>query len=90
MLAELADLLSHGCSLAGKELFDGLSENGVANPMRTVNGSWHQTSPELVGTLGAGFETPHPVLDGMLDEPIVAELEVKHVVSLRSAPISAV
>ena len=58
--------------------------------MRAVDRNGHQATAQLVCTLGARFETAHAMVDGVLDGPIVAELEMEHVVSLCCAPVAAV
>jgi hypothetical protein len=89
-MAELLDLLFHRKGFARQKISDGLGEHGVANPVCAVDRDGHQAAPQLVRALGARFETAHSMVDGVLDEPLVAELEMVHVVSLGGTPIAAV
>ncbi len=76
-------------ALAGEEGLDRVAQAGVANPVRAVGALGQIAAGDLVRPLGARLDAPQAALDGELDRPVIAQLEVQEAVVLGAAPVAA-
>src|SRR5690606_22152510 len=88
--AEELDLGADLRGFAREEVVDGHGEARVADPVSRVDGRRDHAARELVEALRAGLEVRDARRDRVLDQPVVAELEVQEVMVLDAAPVAAV
>ena len=88
MLVVKLRLLGDRRGLALDERRDRLGEAGVADPVRAVGERRHEAALQLVLALRAGLEQRAAARDRALDQPVVAVLEVQHLVVGRGSPSS--
>ena len=76
-------------ALSREEAADHLAESRVRYPVRGMRLHREEAAQELVFALGAGVEAGEPVPDAVLDQAVVADLEVQAAVLLGAAPVAA-
>src|SRR3984957_11681508 len=90
VLGEVLDLLLDHLALAREELRDRAAKALVRDVMRAVGRHRQVAALELMRALGAGLDPLQPVIDRELDRPVIATLEMQHLVVAVAAPIAAV
>ena len=89
MLLKRAPVAPELGALPREEAADGLTESRILDPVRRVRLHREEAAQELVLALGAGVEAGEPVPDAVLDQAVVADLEVQAAVLLGAAPVAA-
>src|SRR5438552_4021057 len=85
-----AGLLDHRRLLGLDVRGDRAAELWLADPVGAVRERRRQAALQFVLPLGARLEQRAAAGDGALDELVVAELEVEHLVVVEAAPVAAI
>ena len=87
---EVLDLLLDHLALAGEERGDGAAETRVGDPVGAVDRHRQVAALQFVRPLRAGLDPLQAALDGELDRPVIAALEMQEAVFAVRPPVAAV
>src|SRR5581483_584933 len=85
---ELAAGLGDIGALAFQVLVNGAAQAGIGDVMRGMRGARLVAARELVLALCTGLDDPEPMLDGVVDRLVVADLEMQERMMLDRAPVA--
>ncbi|KJV25105.1 hypothetical protein VI06_20425 [Aquitalea magnusonii] len=83
-------IIADGSALACQPVGNGTAKLRVGNPVGRVGDDRGKTTGQFVFALGAAFETLQPMLDGVFDSAVIAQLEMQAVDALQRTPVTAI